>query len=362
MFGFLSARVALQNVHYSLGNLGSRPGGSPFFPKARSKLFQNVHYSIGKEELPREHPRVTCERPVRDRNLEKRDKFIELRWREKTLRKRERERDRKRRQRKKERRRRKRRDKRRDQESREETRWKRREKREDEREDQGIKRKWRDTEMKRNERKDIFFFSKKWFKTLKPARWISPNCFEKNPFRTNYSSIFSLKVQNLTVCSMILHDSNSIFRVAGINSEIFFGRTVIPKKMTQSQTNWRSRLQTTILGQFEDGQKNPIRHCCAVFSHMAIFSLITRAMDVGKTSQALVTRSVCLWIWECLVYQFVPKIDISGQCKSIPLTNVSPCPILLLWSDGRQHVGQNLDSVAQPIDSPTHFFAWPPLS
>ena len=55
--------------------------------------------------------------------------------------------------------------------------------------------------MKRDkdERKMIF---PKCFRTLKPTRRISPECFEKNPFRTNYSSIFS-KVQKLTVFSII---------------------------------------------------------------------------------------------------------------------------------------------------------------
>ena len=37
---------------------------------------------------------------------------------------------------------------------------------------------------------------------------------------------FSSKVQNLTLFSIFLHDSNSIFRAGRINSEIFFGRTV----------------------------------------------------------------------------------------------------------------------------------------
>ena len=55
--------------------------------------------------------------------------------------------------------------------------------------------------MKRDEKTK--FFPKKCLRTLKPARSISPKCFEKNPFRTNYSSIFSSKVQNLTVFSII---------------------------------------------------------------------------------------------------------------------------------------------------------------
>ena len=50
--------------------------------------------------------------------------------------------------------------------------------------------------------------------------------FRKNPFRTNYSSIFSAEVQNLTVFFIYLHDSNSIFWAAGINSEWVSGGTV----------------------------------------------------------------------------------------------------------------------------------------
>ena len=50
--------------------------------------------------------------------------------------------------------------------------------------------------MKRDRGEKKFFF-------LKPARLISPTCFEKNPRRTIYSSMFSSKVQNLTVFSII---------------------------------------------------------------------------------------------------------------------------------------------------------------
>ena len=56
---------------------------------------------------------------------------------------------------------------------------------------------------------------------------------KKNPRRTNYSSIFSAKVQNLAVLNH-LHDSNSIFRAAGINSEGGFGRTVLCGTMNPS--------------------------------------------------------------------------------------------------------------------------------
>ena len=49
-----------------------------------------------------------------------------------------------------------------------------------------------------DERKDDFLRKN----VSESARRISPKCFEKNPFRTNYSSIFPLKVQNLTVFSI----------------------------------------------------------------------------------------------------------------------------------------------------------------
>ena len=65
----------------------------------------------------------------------------------------------------------------------------------------------------------MILFSKKCFKTLKPARWISPKCFEKKiPFGRNIPP-FSSKVQNLTVFFNYLHDSNSMSRVGWINSE-----------------------------------------------------------------------------------------------------------------------------------------------
>ena len=45
------------------------------FHQARSKLSQNVHYSIGKKgEPPASDLRGDCEGPVRDLNLEKREK------------------------------------------------------------------------------------------------------------------------------------------------------------------------------------------------------------------------------------------------------------------------------------------------
>ena len=68
---------------------------------------------------------------------------------------------------------------------------------------------------------------------LKPVRCISSKCFEKNLLWTNYSSIFFESSESDRVFKC-LHDSNSVLRAAGINSEIFFGRTVswMCKKLT----------------------------------------------------------------------------------------------------------------------------------
>ena len=55
-------------------------------------------------------------------------------------------------------------------------------------EETGWKRREKMTQKMKRDRGE--FFSQQCFKTLKPARWISPKCFEKNLRRTNYSSIF----------------------------------------------------------------------------------------------------------------------------------------------------------------------------
>ena len=56
--------------------------------------------------------------------------------------------------------------------------------------------------MKRNESKD-FFSKKKVSEPSSPPDELAQNVSKKNPRRTNYSSIFSSKVQNLTVFSII---------------------------------------------------------------------------------------------------------------------------------------------------------------
>ena len=77
----------------------------------------------------------------------------------------------------------------------------------------------------RDERKEDFF-AKNVSGPSNPPDELAQNVSKRNPRRTNYFSIFSSKVQNLTVFFNYLHDSNSIFRAGGINSELFFGRTV----------------------------------------------------------------------------------------------------------------------------------------
>ena len=48
-----------------------------------------------------------------------------------------------------------------------------------------------------------FFFKKKCFRTLKPARGISPKCFEKKSLSDELFLLFYEKGQNLTVFSFI---------------------------------------------------------------------------------------------------------------------------------------------------------------
>ena len=57
-------------------------------------------------------------------------------------------------------------------------------------------------EMKRNERKMIVF-PKMFENPPNPPDELAQHVSKKNLFRTNYSSIFSSKVQNLTVFSII---------------------------------------------------------------------------------------------------------------------------------------------------------------
>ena len=57
-------------------------------------------------------------------------------------------------------------------------------------------------ERDRDEKKDDFF-EKNVSELSNPPDELAQNVSKKNPFRTNYSSIFPSKVQNLTVFSII---------------------------------------------------------------------------------------------------------------------------------------------------------------
>ena len=91
----------------------------------------------------------------------------------------------------------------------------------------------RENAEKRKEGKDDFFH-KNVSRPSNPPDELAQKCFEKkkNPRRTNYSSIFSAKVQNLAVFFIYLHDSNSFFWARWINSEIFSGGTVSSSSFT----------------------------------------------------------------------------------------------------------------------------------
>ena len=90
----------------------------------------------------------------------------------------------------------------------------------------------------------VFFFCKNVSEPSNPPDELAQNVSKKNPFRTNYSSIFSAKVQNLAVFFIYLHDSNSIFRAAGINSEIFSARTVTGDLGTDTAAGGQRRRET----------------------------------------------------------------------------------------------------------------------
>ena len=80
-----------------------------------------------------------------------------------------------------------------------------------------------------------------------------------------------------------------------------------------------------------ESRNNPNRQCCAVNTHMAILSVITRVLNVRyQASLAFVTGSCpfcdcsCQFVSrtkEFLVYQFVPLFGISGRFESMFFDN-----------------------------------------
>ena len=76
-----------------------------------------------------------------------------------------------------------------------------------------MKEKWRD----RGEKENVFF-EKKCFRTLKTRQVNSPNMFRKIPFGRIILPFFFESSESDRVFNYS-HDSNSIFRAGGINSE-----------------------------------------------------------------------------------------------------------------------------------------------
>ena len=84
-----------------------------------------------------------------------------------------------------------------------------------------------DKKTREDEREDegCFFFSKNVSEPSNPSDELALNVSKKT-FSDELFLLFSSKVQNLTFFQLFLHDSNSIFRAAGINSEWVSGGTV----------------------------------------------------------------------------------------------------------------------------------------
>ena len=89
-------------------------------------------------------------------------------------------------------------------------------KREDERENE------RETE-ERDETRLIFSKKKYVSRPSNPPDELAQHVSKKNPRRTNYSSIFSAKVQNLTVFSFIYMIRIRFFGPGELNQKVFLG-------------------------------------------------------------------------------------------------------------------------------------------
>ena len=96
------------------------------------------------------------------------------------------------------------------------------------------KKKKKDQEKKKREYERKEFFFRKMFQNLQPRQRKKPNMFrKKNPFRTNYSSIFSSKVQNLTVFSIIYMIRIRFFG-RGANLGLFTNRKMKKRRKMKS--------------------------------------------------------------------------------------------------------------------------------
>ena len=110
---------------------------------------------------------------------------------------------------------------------REERRWKREDGREEKRRSRQEKIERRQEERKRRGKmKEEKKFPKMFQDPSNPPDELVQHVSRKNPRQTNYFLIFSFESSESDRVFNYLHDSNSIFRARGINSEWFFGRTV----------------------------------------------------------------------------------------------------------------------------------------
>ena len=122
-------------------------------------------------------------------------------------------------------------EKRREEKRREEKR--REEKREDKRREEARQEKREDEERERERwRNDDFFFQKNVSGHSNPPYELAQNVSKKIPFRTNYSSIFYAKVQNLTVFSFIYMIRIRYFGPGELIQNYFSGAQYTPPLQT----------------------------------------------------------------------------------------------------------------------------------
>ena len=204
--------------------------------KTRQYKRRNAKMKEERREKTREDREKRRERTRREKKQDKRrDKMKREKKKEKRREEKRREEKRKRREEK----RREGEEKRREEKRREE---KRRERREEKRTKRG--------EMKKRRDEKIWTNSKKCFKTLKPARWISPTCFEKKKSPSDELFLhFSAKVQNLTFFSNIymirirffLGPGNQFRMGFGRHGEWTFGRLCDTQSVRRTRLPTRSR-------------------------------------------------------------------------------------------------------------------------
>ena len=92
----------------------------------------------------------------------------------------------------------------------------------------------RDRDEREDERKMIFH--QKMFQDPQTRQMNKPKMFRKKSLSDELFLHFFFEGSESDRVFNYLHDSNSIFRAAGINSEIFFGRTVCSADQQHQRT------------------------------------------------------------------------------------------------------------------------------